>query len=184
MIEAIQSGLVEVFDQFRELRKLLASVEGGPTTSRIPDSVGPVSVPPPDDSSIRSASASTVELTRGTEPTTSPSTEVPPAAATDGNHLITTSPVEIKATTSRILDPIAREVSGSNLPAHVLLEYMLKAKEYLGAKIRIDDRVSADMDLVIRFLRSRGNGGLTEDERKNILLRIKRWKEYISGSDR
>ena len=175
LIDSMQSSLVELFDQLRELRSrlnLVSEVSSDTSPSVLPlfsevktssDEPDLVSKPPVEDE----------ETT-----TSAPATENPPEVAvseeTDSGN---------SAKVNRVLDPIAHELRTGEAPAEIIYEYLQSAREYL---IDNDDedsqkgKVARDMDIVLNFLKARGNRTIRPDERDNILKRIRRWKAHLA----
>jgi hypothetical protein len=64
------------------------------------------------------------------------------------------------------------------------MEYLQSAREYLIDDDERKQKVARDMDIVLNFLRARGNRSIRPEERDNILKRIRRWKAHlVSYSD-
>ena len=192
LIESMQSGLVELFDQLRELRERLN------LTSNLSDdkspSINPLfseivkatskseSITEPDTSIIsRISDEDTKE-----NPISSPSSMAQDAFPTQDDELPPSGDITaVTAKVARVLDPIARELRTGEASADIILEYLQAAKDYL---IDDDERkkiVAGDMDIVLNFLRARGKRAIRKEERDNILKRIRRWKAHLvsySGS--
>jgi len=208
LIDHMQSGLVELFDQLRELRRRLGLATSETTADSQPSvvqlfseivspsssavrtvggfqvpSTGPVEAKPaPADTTTRPA-ASSVK----TEAATSES-EIPAKSARTGQGTAPGGPEpklserssEVSATVARVLDPIAHEVRTGEASAQVIAEYLQAAKDYLITKENPNEKVANDMEVVDRFLRARGNKGIRPEERDNILRRIRRWSIMLS----
>ncbi|TFG28636.1 hypothetical protein EU527_17005 [Candidatus Thorarchaeota archaeon] len=198
LIEIMQSGLVELFEQLRELRERLHIVTGlssESTPSIIPlfseiktivdkfendsaidtkenNSDDAVKLKPQTDSSVKHSSESETE-------------QMPQASSTDeldGDH---TDGTTTDAKVSRVLDPIAHELRTGEATADIILEYLQTAKEYLIDDEEHKKKVGRDMDIVLNFLKARGKRAIRTEERDNILKRIRRWKAHLvsySGS--
>ena len=205
LIGQIQSGLVEIFDQLRELRRRLGlPVEEGAT-----DSVSPilplfsdVSASPPANNRDPAAPTSTSTGLSKTTPTTGSSSlagvskapEREPSKVDTTTSLTTrrtsmsdnlpAKPAEhtqaVSATVARVLDPIAHEIRTGEALAEVIAEYLQAARDYLITKDRPNPKVARDMDVVDKFLRARGKKGIRPEERDNILKRIHRWSIMLS----
>jgi hypothetical protein len=176
LIDSMQSGLVELFDQLRELRGRLNLVSE--TTSETSPSILPLF------SEVKTPNSDVLD-----------STEKPPTENEEPNTHSTESetPVDLpmsedldtgnNAKVNRVLDPIAHELRTGEAPAEIIYEYLQAAREYL-----IDDddtesqkgKVARDMDIVLNFLEARGKKTIRPDERDNILKRIRRWKAHLA----
>ncbi len=184
LIDNMQSGLVELFEQLRELRERLNMVSELPTDespsilplfSQVTSSKDTVEItPPPDIDTVTEdeediGSSIDLSLQETPDDTTSVTSEEEPS-----------NPSSINARVSRVLDPITRELRTGEATANIILEYLETAKEYL-----IDDdderkkKVARDMDIVLNFLKARGKRGIRTEERDNILKRIRRWKAHL-----
>jgi hypothetical protein len=183
LIDNMQSGLVELFEQLRELRERLNMVSDLPSDntpsivplfSQVTSSKDTVEVTlPPDTDAVATD-----------EDDTNSSTDSDLQAITDDTVTMTSEeepsdPSSIKAKVSRVLDPITRELKTGEATADIILEYLDTAKDYL---IDDDDRkkkVARDMDIVLNFLKARGKREIRTEERDNILKRIDRWKAHL-----
>lgn len=191
----MQSGLVELFDQLRELRERLN------LTSNLSDdkspSINPLfseivkatskseSITEPDTSDTSIISRISDEDTKE-NPTSSPGSMAQDAFPTQDDELPPSGDTTAAtAKVARVLDPIARELRTGEASADIILEYLQAAKDYL---IDDDERkkiVAGDMDIVLNFLKARGKRAIRKEERDNILKRIRRWKAHLvsySGS--
>jgi len=181
LIDHMQSGLVELFDQLRELRERLHLVTGLPVD--MPPSIVPLF------SEIKSLN-DTVEL----EPTSdsieedNPDTDSPSAPTqeitdtTDEEESINSDSSDSSssnAKVSRVLDPIALELRTGEATADIILEYLQAAKDYLIDDDEKKKKVARDMDIVLNFLKARGKRAIRTEERDNILKRIRRWKAHL-----
>jgi hypothetical protein len=195
LIDSMQSGLVELFDQLRELRERL-SLLSGLSTGASPSVMSLFSEvkqsTDKSDSTIKSESFESsnneenndVLFEHSQESTSDSLSEADMNAPTES---ITDSidPSSVNAKVSRVLDPIVRELQTGEATADIVLEYLQAAKDYL---IDDDDRkkkVARDMDIVLNFLKARGKRGIRTEERDNILKRTRRWKAHLvsySGS--
>ncbi len=181
LIDHMQSSLVELFDQLRELRERLHLVTGLPAD--MPPSIVPLfsEVKPlsdtvelePNSDSIKEDSPDTISHS---EPTLQEITDT-----TDEKSDITDSSdsSSSNAKVSRVLDPIARELRTGEATADIILEYLQAAKEYLIDDDEKKKKVARDMDIVLNFLKARGKRGIRTEERDNILKRIRRWKAHL-----
>ncbi len=179
----MQSSLVELFDQLRELRERLHLVTGLPAD--MPPSIVPLfSEVKPLNDTIESelSSDSTKEdipnpdTNSNSEPTLQESTDT-----TDEKSPITESSdsSSSNAKVSRVLDPIALELRTGEATADIILEYLQAAKEYLIDDDEKKEKVARDMDIVLNFLKARGKRAIRTEERDNILKRIHRWKAHL-----
>jgi len=178
----MQSGLVELFNQLRELRERLHLVTGLPED--LPPSIVPLF------SEIKSVndtdelpSSPEPELDDSPEPISDPEPML--KETTDTNDEIDTSTdssddsSSANAKVNRVLDPIARELRTGEATADIILEYLQSAKDYLIDDDERKKKVSRDMDIVLNFLKARGERGVRTEERDNILKRIRRWKAHL-----
>lgn len=176
LIDSMQSNLVELFDQLRELRSRLNIVSK--ITSETTPSILPLfsEVKTPNSDAPDTASKSLVEneeLSTTIIENETPSDMMIPEDQESGNS----------AKVNRVLDPIAHELRTGEAPAEIIYEYLQAAREYL-----IDDddgeskkgKVARDMDIVLNFLKARGKRTIRPDERDNILKRIRRWKAHLT----
>jgi hypothetical protein len=197
LIDLMQSQLVELFDQLRELRERLhlfpdSSKDASPSilplftevkkTTKKFDSNTELDID--KDSEEVLINDEDLETPPNDRPIfSSEATSVPPADSNDSDADNNDS-TAISAKVSRVLDPIARELRTGEASADIIMEYLQSAKEYL-----IDDderkmKVARDMDIVLNFLKARGKRGIRSEERDNILKRIRRWKAHlVSYSD-
>ena len=173
----MQSGLVELFDQLRELRSRLNIVSE--STSEASPSILPLF------SEVKTQKSDILEsnsklLTTDEKPSES-STEI----ETHTEESVHESPdTEDNAKVNRVLDPIAHELRTGEAPAEIIFEYLQAAREYLIDDDDIDSqkgKVARDMDIVLNFLKARGKKTIRPDERDNILKRIRRWKAHMAG---
>ncbi|MFW9843027.1 MAG: hypothetical protein ACFFEV_00445 [Candidatus Thorarchaeota archaeon] len=181
LIDLMQSGLVELFDQLRELRERLN------LATELPSDSSPSIVPlfsevkqTVDSIKTESSSDSIPEDTIDTDPTKETSLQdivddVENSSSTSDD----TDPSTANAKVSRVLDPIARELRTGEATADIILEYLETAKEYLIDEDERKKKVSRDMDIVLNFLKARGQRGIRTEERDNILKRIRRWKAHL-----
>ena len=172
----MQSSLVELFDQLRELRSRLRIVSD--VTSDENPSILPLFS----------------EIKTLTPDMADPTTKLPiEDEITDTPFSENESPTEMtipedpesgnSARVNRVLDPIAHELRTGEAPAEIIFEYLQAAREYL-----IEDdtdeskkgKVARDMDIVLNFLKARGKRTIRPDERDNILKRIRRWKAHLT----
>jgi len=178
LIDHMQSGLVELFNQLRELRERLHLVTGLPED--LPPSIVPLF------SEVKPASV-TEELPPSPELDLTPepiSDSEPMLQETDTNDEIdpdveSEESSSANAKVNRVLDPIARELRTGEATADIILEYLQSAKEYLIDDDQRKKKVSRDIDIVLNFLKARGERGIGTEERDNILKRIRRWKAHL-----
>lgn len=160
LIDSMQSGLVELFDQLRELRRLLGSTDGIPASDLLISSSLFSEVLPstPTETTIEDLNTSQEELLPNS---------VGPSTANE--------------TVSRVLDPITDELQTNDAPADVIAGYVQAAKDYLIKEESTNEKVAHDMEVVLKFLHARGTRGIRPEERDNILKRINRWKIHLSA---
>ncbi len=205
LIGQIQSGLVEIFDQLRELRRRLGlPVEEGATDSVSPilplfsdvpasppvsnhDLAGPTTSstgPQKTTPTVRSSSSAAVSKASEREPPKVDTGISPPTHRTSMSDNLNAKPAEhtqaVSVTVARVLDPIAHEIRTGEAPADVIAEYLQAARDYLITKDHPNPKVARDMDVVDKFLRARGKKGIRPEERDNILKRIHRWSTMLS----
>ncbi|MHA1883264.1 MAG: hypothetical protein ACTSUO_09505 [Candidatus Thorarchaeota archaeon] len=197
LIESMQSGLVEMFDQLRELKsrldvvadmppsenkssvvplfskvELTTKTDGGSSTpAPNPDSTAPVDVP---DAGVEPASP----FTTSDEKLENDTSHSAPSIPSDEPHTSGSPLTEAKI--SRVLDPIAHELKTGEVPAEVVGEYLQAAKDELISESRPNNKVAHDIDVVLKFLRARGSRKIRDEERDNILRRIDRWRAYLT----
>ncbi|MBD3405563.1 MAG: hypothetical protein GF411_05440 [Candidatus Lokiarchaeota archaeon] len=192
IIESMQSGLVELFDQLRELRRRLdeADIKLPPSikpealfseiirSSPAEDTPKPIAATPTEDSIPKSSA----------DPTPEKPSDVSPLDEEDRAPVEKVSKPDTAtvaaARVARLLDPISHELNTGEAPAEIIAEYLLAAKEYLITDEHPNEKVSRDMDVVLKFLKARGKRGIRDEERDNILRRIKRWKAHLSADGR
>jgi hypothetical protein len=188
LIEAMQSGLVELFEQLGELRKQLELIPESPYESKpraypLFSEVSPPEKNPPDTSSPDVPSEPTIaepeegesssEVAEVSVPVLSEEPEEPDSVEDD------MAASSVSAKVNRVLDPIAHELRTGEATAEILLEYLQSAKEYLIDDDERKARVARDMEIVLKFLSARGARGIRPDERDNILKRMNRWKAHL-----
>ncbi len=183
LIDHMQSSLVELFDQLRELRERLHLVTGLPAD--MPPSIVPLfsEVKPLNDTTEPEPSSDSTKedipnpgANSHSEPTLQESTDT-----NDEKSPITDSSdsSSSNAKVSRVLDPIARELRTGEATADIILEYLQAAKEYLIDDDEKKEKVARDIDIVLNFLKARGKRSIRTEERDNILKRIRRWKAHL-----
>lgn len=181
LIELMQSGLVELFDQLRELRERLNLV------TELPSDLSPSIVPlfSKVKQAIDEVKTSTASVSIPEDPIDTTPSEEPPlndVVEEEENTSSTTEssdPSSSNAKVNRVLDPIARELRTGEATADIILEYLETAKDYLIDDDARKEKVSRDMDIVLNFLKARGQRGIRTEERDNILKRIRRWKAHL-----
>jgi hypothetical protein len=180
LIDLMQSGLVELFNQLRELRGSLHLVTGLPED--LPPSIIPLfsEVKPVNDTAELSPSPEP-EIDDSPRPITDPEPTLHETTDTDDETDTTDSSdsSSVNAKVNRVLDPIARELRTGEATADIILEYLQAAKDYLIDDDERKKKVSRDMDIVLNFLQARGKRGIRTEERDNILKRIRRWKAHL-----
>jgi hypothetical protein len=160
IIDIMQSGLVELFDQLHELRRQLdlagENFESSPSLSPAP-TFSKASAPTEKEDADESSSV-----------TSMPPDELASIPLTNENVSI-------------VLDPITQELQTGEAPAQVIAEYLEAAKEYLIQEHSANEKVVRDIDVVLKFLHARGKKGIRPEERDNILERIRRWKVHLTS---
>lgn len=198
LIDLMQSQLVELFDQLRELRERLhlfpeLPVDTSPSilplfadvkkTTRKSDSSTELDI---DESSEETLINDEEMETHPNAHSTPPPEDIAvPSADSDDSAADTIDSTAISAKVSRVLDPIAQELRTGEATADIIMEYLQSAKEYLIDEDERKRKVARDMDIVLNFLKARGKRGIRSEERDNILKRIRRWKAHLvsySGS--
>ena len=182
LIDSMQSGLVELFDQLRELRTRLNLVsdntsETSPTPAVLP-LFSEVRTPSPD--AIKSDDNDILDTT--TELPAKQEDSIPPTVSDEPPNDVEESEVEHSASSAkvnRVLDPISHELRTGEAPAEIIYEYLQSAREYLFDDSSSKGKVARDMDIVLNFLKARGKKTIRPDERDNILKRIRRWKAHL-----
>ena len=182
LIDLMQSGLVELFDQLRELRERLHLVTGLPED--LPPSIVPLfsEIKPVSESvEPEPINESVVEDISESNPSSEPIPEAKPSEPDDDEPSSdeSTDSSSANAKVSRVLDPIARELRTGEATADIILEYLQAAKEYLIDGDPRKEKVARDIDIVLNFLKARGKRGIRTEERDNILKRIRRWKAHL-----
>jgi len=182
LIDHMQSSLVELFDQLRELRERLHLVTGLPA-DMFPSIVPLFSeIKPLDDTVELEPSESIKEENSNLDTNTHSESSLQEITdTTDEKSPITDSSdsSSSSAKVSRVLDPIARELRTGEATADIILEYLQAAKEYLIDDDEKKKKVARDMDIVLNFLKARGKRAIRTEERDNILKRIRRWKAHL-----
>lgn len=178
IIDNMQARLVELFDQLRELRMRLDQ-RGIPTDN---GSILPIFSRISESETVPASMKSIPEKTVSEKESSSP------ADAASSSIETSFTPVSIEpsdpqppsdARVSRFLDPITHELRTGDSPAEVIAEYLQSAKNELITASSPNEKVSRDMDIVLKFLRARGRRGIRPEERDNILRRIKRWQAHL-----
>jgi hypothetical protein len=194
LIDSMQSGLVELFDQLRELRNRLSLLSGLPTGaspsvmslfSEVKQSTDK------SDSTLESESFESSKNEENNDVLFERSQESKPDSLSEADMNAPTESItssidtsSANAKVSRVLDPIVRELKTGEATADIVLEYLQAAKDYLIDDDERKKKVARDMDIVLNFLKARGKRGIRTEERDNILKRIRRWKAHlVSYSD-
>ncbi len=183
LIDHMQSSLVELFDQLRELRERLHLVTGLPAD--MPPSIVPLfsEVKPLNDTVELEPPSDSIKEDSPNPDTNSHSEPIIPEITdtTDENDpsIDSSDSSSSNAKVSRVLDPIARELRTGEATADIILEYLQAAKEYLIDDDEKKKKVARDMDIVLNFLKARGKRAIRTEERDNILKRIRRWKAHL-----
>jgi len=187
LIDSLQAGMVEMFDQLRELRRRLNLIDdelAGTTSSavqlftevkKLKVPIAPLTPSSPDTSSLDHS------VEERTEKPVSPSivSEVIDTPETGESNSEKHPPIS-DARVARVLDPITHELRTGEAPAEVLAEYLQAAKDYLFSDETSFNKVASDMDVVLKFLKAREKRTIRPEERDNILTRIRRWKAALS----
>jgi len=178
LIDSMQSGLVELFDQLRDLRARLNLV-----SDDISDTVSTPAILPLF-SEVKSPSSDTVEneVPEVIEPPTEDDEPDPPFVIDEPPNEVEEPVTEQSASSAkvnRVLDPISHELRTGEAPAEIIYEYLQSAREYLIDDVSEKGKVARDMDIVLNFLKARGKKTIRPDERDNILKRIRRWKAHL-----
>lgn len=198
LIDSMQSGLVELFDQLRELREhlhILSELPLGrsPSVVSLFSEVKQTTTKPQNgaeldtDKQFEKKALNDEELVSHPGPHLTFPSEDLTAIESDSSESITDS-VDVSALSakvSRVLDPITQELRTAEATADIIMEYLQSAREYLIDDDERKQKVARDMDVVLNFLRARGNRSIRPEERDNILKRIRRWKAHLvsySGS--
>jgi len=187
LIDSLQAGMVEMFDQLRELRRRLNLIDDeltGSTSSavqlftEVKKSKAPIIPSTPSPPSASSLDQSVGESTKKpvSPPIASAAIDTP---RTEESNSETHPPIS-DARVARVLDPITHELRTGEAPADVLAEYLQAAKEYLFSDETSFNKVASDMDVVLKFLKAREKRTIRPEERDNILTRIRRWKAALS----
>ncbi len=187
LIDSLQAGMVEMFDQLRELRRRLNLIDNeltGSTSSavqlftEIKKTMAPVTSSTPSPPTASSPDQSVVESVK--EPVSPPIASVAIDTPETGEPNSETHPPISDARVARVLDPITHELRTGEAPADVLAEYLQAAKDYLFSDETSFNKVASDMDVVLKFLKAREKRTIRPEERDNILTRIRRWKAALS----
>lgn len=166
LIDKMQSGLVDLFDQLHELKRRLNIAEQNS-----------------DDRSDMPVVPIFSEVSKLADDEENKNDRV------EAKHSTTPEPTDDSATSipntriARVLDPILHELRTGESPAEVIAEYLQAAKEYLLPDGNSHDKVAHDIDVVLKFLRARGNKTIRPEERDSILKRIGTWKIHLARSE-
>jgi hypothetical protein len=184
LIDSMQSGLVELFDQLRELRTRLNLVSENTSETSLTPAVLPLF------SEVRTPLSDTIEQhesdistaipdhpTEQEEPESPTISVEPPNVAEESEEKQTATSAKV----NRVLDPISHELRTGEAPAEIIFEYLQSAREYLIDESTENGKVARDMDIVLNFLKARGKKTIRPDERDNILKRIRRWKAHLAA---
>ncbi len=194
LIDSMQSSLVEMFDQLRELRARL-DVESGSLSSEDIPAVVPLfskveTTTKSQDAPVKPeipAESSTPEVVHEVPDTSSTESventelefDVPDSVPTTPHEETATPLTEAKI--SRVLDPISHELKTGEAPAEIIAEYLQAAKKELITSANPNEKVTQDIDVVLKFLQARGTRSIRPEERDNILRRIERWRTYLGA---
>ncbi len=171
LIDRIQTGLVELFDLFRELRRQLhiASAAAGRGARSVATGQRETAARQP-------GVAGTASQSRGNNTGSHPETT---RYSTQGTRGVATPPISRKTLINKVLDMFARHVEAADAVASVLARELERARATLITPEYPNESVAGDMAIVLRFLRARGERGIRPQERDNILQRIHRWKMHL-----
>ncbi|MFW9906981.1 MAG: hypothetical protein ACFFEF_00275 [Candidatus Thorarchaeota archaeon] len=197
LIDLMQSQLVELFDQLRELRERLnllseSSTDGDSSILPLFAEVKKTSRKSESSTDLEIDTSSEDAITNNEDFGASPNNHSPPppehvdVSPVDSHDSVsdTIDSTAVSAKVSRVLDPISRELRTGEATADIIMEYLQSAKEYLIDEDERKKKVARDMDIVLNFLKARGKRGIRSEERDNILKRIRRWKAHlVSYSD-
>ena len=187
LIDSLQAGMVEMFDQLRELRRRLNLIDNeltGSTSSavqlftEVKKTKAPIIPSTPSPPTTSSPDQSVEESMK--EPVSPPIASVVIDTPETGEPNSETHPPISDARVARVLDPITHELRTGEAPADVLAEYLQAAKDYLFSDETSFNKVASDMDVVLKFLKAREKRTIRPEERDNILTRIRRWKAALS----
>lgn len=180
VIDHLQVGLVELFDQLSQLRRLLdlASVDlpsdSSPVTKGLFSRVSSEKAERVDSSEERKTESG-LEASSDRSDRDSGISDVERAGS---NAEDKSTEESISASVATKLDPIAHEIREGVSSAEQIAIMLEAAKKSL---VTTDSpKVENDMDIVLKFLKARGNRGIRPEESENILRRIDRWKLYLS----
>jgi hypothetical protein len=178
LIDSMQSGLVELFDQLRDLRTRLNLVSENASETITTPAILPLF------SEVKGSSSDTVEneVLESSESLPENEEPAPPVVTDESAKEAEESDVEQSASSAkvnRVLDPISHELRTGEAPAEIIYEYLQSAREYLIDESSDNGKVARDMDIVLNFLKARGKKTIRSDERDNILKRIRRWKAHL-----
>jgi len=180
LIDLMQSSLVELFDQLRELRERLHLVTGLPAD--MPPSIVPLfsDIKPVNDTDESELSTDPIKEDIPETPHLEPTLQEISDTNDKENLIIDSSDSSSSnAKVSRVLDPIEHELRTGEATAEIIHEYLQSAKDYLIDDDERKKKVARDMDIVLNFLKARGKRGIRTEERDNILKRIHRWKAHL-----
>ncbi|NHI83207.1 MAG: hypothetical protein EAX81_02730 [Candidatus Thorarchaeota archaeon] len=184
LIDNMQAGLVELFNQLHELKRRLNIAERN-ADEESEQSVLPIfakvsKVDTTQDDILSDAYKEYPE----SETASAISVAHPEKVDTQETPLLEAESSSTPETRiARVLDPIQQELQTGESPAEVLAEYVQAAKDYLLPNPLVNERVAHDMDVVLKFLRARGKRLIRNDERDNILKRIGQWKAHLIKED-
>jgi hypothetical protein len=178
LIDSMQSGLVELFDQLRDLRTRLNLVSDNSSETISTPAILPLF------SEVKGPSLETAEdeVLEVSEPSTEKEEPAPPDVTEEPSKEVEEPDAEQPASNAkvnRVLDPISHELRTGEAPADIIFEYLQSAREYLIDEASEKGKVARDMDIVLNFLKARGKKTIRPDERDNILKRIRRWKAHL-----
>ena len=177
----MQSGLVELFDQLSGLREqleLMPEIESESTPRVLPlfSDVSTKSKPSVDDTAPASED---VPLEVVDNPDAEDVENEDTEESSSEETIISDATSSASAKVSRVLDPIAEELKTGEAGANIVLEFLETARDYLIDDDPRKEKVARDIDIVLRFLKARGERSIRPDERENILKRMDRWKAHL-----
>ena len=162
IIDQIQTGLVELFDLFKELRRQLrqASVEAGRGVRAREDYPTHQHGNVPNEGGGRAHGQGLM-------------------SRVDNRPQARMSAVSRKGLVTRVLDDFAQQVETVDAIGSDLAQSLERVRATVITPEYPNEGVARDMDVVLRFLRARGPRGIRPQERSNILKRIQRWKMHL-----
>ncbi len=180
VIDHLQVGLVELFDQLSQLRRLLdlASVD-------LPSDSAPVTrglfsrVSSEKMKRVDSSEETKTESGLGASPIRSEGDSgISDVEKSESNVEENSTEPSVSASAVTKLDSIAHAIREGGSSAEQIAIMLEATKKSLVTPD--SPKVENDMDIVLKFLKARGNRGIRPEESENILRRIDRWNLYLS----